>query len=76
MVKIRLMRGGRPKRPIYTLVAADSRMPRDGRFLEKLGQYRPNAESVLCNLKMQSIRAWLGKGAILSETVASLLKKK
>ena len=75
MVKIRLARGGRPKRPIYSLVAADSRMSRDGRFLEKLGQYNPNRQPVLSNLKTKSIQAWLSKGAVLTETVASLLKK-
>ena len=75
MVKIRLARGGRPKRPIYSLVAADSRMSRDGRFLEKLGQYNPNTQPVLSNLKTKSIQAWLSKGAVLTETVASLLKK-
>ena len=47
MVKIRMQRGGRTHKPIYTIVAANSREPRDGKFLEKLGQYDPNAETVL-----------------------------
>ncbi|MCY4643437.1 MAG: 30S ribosomal protein S16 [Bacteriovoracales bacterium] len=76
MVKIRLARVGRAKRPLYTIVAADSRMPRDGRFLEKLGQYRPNdSKQVLWDVKTDSIKSWLGKGAVLSETLTSLFKK-
>ena len=75
MVKIRLQRGGRTHRPVYTIVAANSRAARNGKFLEKLGQYDPNATEVLNNLKIESIQAWIGKGAQLSDTVKSLFRK-
>ena len=63
---------------LYTVVAIDSRIPRDGRFLEKLGQYHPNSRSEqnFWDVKAESIKSWVGKGAILSDTVASLLKEK
>jgi small subunit ribosomal protein S16 len=77
MIKIRMSRGGRKRAPIYTIVATDSRSPRDGRFLEKLGQYNPNAkdENVLTGVKTESIAKWLNDGAQLSDTVKSLFKK-
>jgi small subunit ribosomal protein S16 len=75
MVKIRLQRGGRTHRPVYTIVAANSRAARNGKFLEKLGQYNPNAENVLNNVNVEGIKTWIGKGAQLSDTVSSLLKK-
>ncbi|MEE2670254.1 MAG: 30S ribosomal protein S16 [Bdellovibrionota bacterium] len=75
MVKIRMQRGGRTHKPIYTIVAANSREPRDGKFLEKLGQYDPNAETVLKDVNVDGIKAWVAKGAQLSDTVSSLLKK-
>ncbi len=77
MVVIRLQRGGRTHSPVYTIVAADKRNPRDGRFLERLGQYDPNAHDgeVLKNVRAESIKAWMDKGAALSDTVKSLLKK-
>lgn len=75
MVKIRMQRGGRTHRPVYTIVAANSREPRDGKFLEKLGQYDPNAETVLKDVNVDGIKSWLGKGAQLSDTVNSLLRK-
>lgn len=75
MVKIRLSRGGRTHRPVYTIVAANSRNARDGKFLQKLGQYDPNAESVLKDVNVDAVNAWIGKGAQLSDTVASLFKK-
>lgn len=75
MVKIRLQRGGRTHRPVYTIVAANSRSARDGKFLEKLGQYDPKGENNLKDIKVEAIQAWIGKGAILSDTVKSLLKK-
>ena len=56
MVKIRLARGGRVHRPVYTIVAADSRKARDGRFLQKLGQYNPNSSSVLSGIKTEEIK--------------------
>lgn len=75
MVKIRMQRGGRTHKPVYTIVAANSRAARNGRFLEKLGQYDPNSKEVLKDVKVESIQAWLGKGAQLSDTVKSLFRK-
>ena len=75
MIKIRLARGGRVHRPVYTIVATDARNPRDGRFLEKLGQYDPKREEVLSAVKAESITAWMNKGAVMSDTVRTLLKK-
>ncbi|MCP4912090.1 MAG: 30S ribosomal protein S16 [Oligoflexia bacterium] len=77
MVVIRLARGGRTHKPIYTIVAADSRNSRDGRFLERLGQYDPSQEAgkTLNGVKAENIKAWLDKGAALSDTVKSLLKR-
>lgn len=75
MVKIRLSRGGRTHKPIYTIVAANSRNARDGKFLEKLGQYDPNAEQVLKEVKVESVKAWVEKGAQISDTVKSLFRK-
>ena len=77
MVKIRLARLGRKKLPLYTIVATDHRNPRDGKFLEKLGQYNPNVdgEKQLNAVKTENLRAWLNKGAALSDTVKTLLKR-
>ncbi len=77
MVVIRLARGGRARRPVYTIVAADSRCPRDGRFLDRLGQYGPDwpKGSELKGVKTELIKSWVGKGAIISDTVRSLLKR-
>lgn len=75
MVKIRLSRGGRTHKPVYTIVAANSRNARDGKFLEKLGQYDPNATEVLKDVKVDSIKSWLTKGAQVSDTVKSLFRK-
>lgn len=75
MVKIRLARGGRVHRPVYTIVAADSRKARDGRFLQKLGQYNPNSSSVLSGIKTEEIKVWISKGALMTDTVRSLFKK-
>jgi small subunit ribosomal protein S16 len=76
MVKIRLSRGGRTHAPIYTIVAANSRNARDGKFLEKLGQYNPTMEKdqTLSQVNVESIKSWIGKGAQVSDTVRSLLK--
>ena len=75
MVKIRLSRGGRIHRPVYTIVAADIRKARDGRFLEKLGQYDPNSSKILTGIKTEEIKTWLSKGALMTDTVKSLFKK-
>jgi len=74
MVKIRLARGGRKNRPIYTIVATNSRSPRDGQFLEKLGQYDPKAPKMLTSLNLEALKAWVTKGAQVSDTVRTLLK--
>ena len=75
MVKIRLQRCGTKKRPSYRVVAADSRFPRNGRFLEILGFYSPVLYSKDMNFKAERIQHWLGKGAQPTQTVARLLKK-
>lgn len=77
MIKIRLARQGRKKYPVYTIVAADIRSPRDGRFIEKLGQYNPNISEgdVLRNIKKERIQHWVDNGAVLTDTVASLFRK-
>ncbi len=70
-----MQRGGRTHRPVYTIVAANSRAARNGKFLEKLGQYDPNSKEILKDVKVEAIQAWLGKGAQMSDTVNSLFKK-
>lgn len=75
MVKIRLARGGRTHKPVYTIVAANSRSARDGNFLEKLGQYDPHSAEVLKDVKTEAVAAWLNKGAQMTDTVKSLFKK-
>lgn len=76
MIKIRLTRGGRVHNPVYTIVAADSRRARDGRFLEKLGQYNPSVEKdSLSGVKADRIADWVKRGAQMSDTVRTLLKR-
>jgi len=77
MVVIRLARGGAKKRPFYRIVVADKRAPRDGRFIEQLGFYNPNARGNEETLRIDSERLqyWLGEGAQMSERVAQLAKK-
>ena len=76
-VRIRLSRSGSKKRPYYHIVAADSRSPRDGRYIEKLGAYNPllpqDCEQRLV-LDQEKVKAWLSKGAQPTETVAYLIK--
>jgi len=74
-VKIRLARGGAKKKAIYSIVVADERCPRDGRFIAKLGQYDPAQGPVINGLKEELILEWLTKGAEPTETVLSLLRK-
>ncbi len=76
-MKIRLARGGSKKRPFYRIVAADSRMPRDGRFIEKLGTYNPllpkdSEERVKMN--MERVQYWLGEGALPTDRVSRMLE--
>ncbi len=76
MIKIRLARGGRIHKPVYTIVATDSRNARNGGFLEKLGQYAPlNNEAVLQGVNPERITAWIKLGAEMSPTVRTILKK-
>lgn len=75
-VKIRLQRGGKKKQPIYRIVAADSRYKRDGRFLERLGQYNPGTDPVTIDLKEGRVMYWLGVGATPTDTVKNLLSRK
>ena len=73
-VKLRLVRMGKPKQPTYRVVAADSRSPRNGRFIEILGTYEPRAEPSVVKIDNDKAQAWLAKGAQPTETVAKLLK--
>ena len=75
-VKLRLTRIGSKKNPIYRVVAADSRAPRDGKFLEIVGRYNPQTDPSTIELNEEKIRDWLSKGAQPSETVQRLLKVK
>ena len=74
-VHLRLTRMGRHKRPFYRVVATDSRMPRDGRFLEVIGTYDPLKESDKASFKEDRVLDWLKKGAQPTDTVRSLLRK-
>ena len=71
--KIRLQRGGRKARPIYSIVVADARAKRDGRFIEKLGTYNPNTNPATIDLNFDSALAWVMKGAQPTDTARSIL---
>ena len=76
MLRIRLTRGGTKKRPYYSIIIADSHAPRDGRFIEKVGTYNPllkKDDPTRVTLKLESITAWLAKGAQPSDRVARFL---
>lgn len=73
-VKLRLMRMGKKKQPVYRVVAADSRSPRDGRFIEILGTYEPRAEPSRIVLDSAKVDRWLRNGAQPTATVARLMK--
>ena len=75
MVRIRLTRMGAKKRPFYRMVAADSRAPRDGRFIEQLGYYDPMKEPKEIKLDLERIDYWLGHGAQPSDTCRHLIDK-
>ncbi len=75
-VKLRLTRVGSKKNPIYRVVAADSRAPRDGRFIEIVGRYNPQTDPSLIEFDEQKVRSWLEKGAQPTNAVARLLKAK
>jgi small subunit ribosomal protein S16 len=73
-VKIRLTRVGSKKNPIYRVVVADSRSPRDGRFIEIVGRYNPQTEPSTIDLDEVKIKDWVAKGAQPTEPVAKLMK--
>ena len=75
MVKIRLRRMGAKKAPFYRVVVADSRYPRDGRFIEEVGTYNPMTDPATVNLDKEKINAWIAKGAQPTDTVKALIDK-
>tara|TARA_A100001015_G_scaffold318453_1_gene438389 strand:+ start:2715 stop:3002 length:288 start_codon:yes stop_codon:yes gene_type:complete len=78
MIVIRLSRGGRKKKPFYHVVVADSRSPRDGAFLEKLGHYNPIADQKadqVIHIDMERVSHWVSKGAQIRERVKQLIRK-
>ena len=74
-VRIRLRRQGRKKAPTYRIVVADGRSPRDGKFLEILGQYAPRSGELALHLNVERANYWLNVGAQPTDTVRSLLRK-
>ena len=74
-VKIRLRRMGAKKSPFYRIVVADSRYPRDGRFIEEVGYYDPMTEPATIKLDNEKVEKWLANGAQPTETVRSILNK-
>ena len=75
-VRVRLTRVGSKKNPIWRVVVADQRSPRDGRFIETIGHYNPQTDPSTIELDEEKVRDWLSKGAQPSDTVARLLKVK
>jgi small subunit ribosomal protein S16 len=75
MVRIRLRRMGKTKQPSYRVVVADSRAPRDGRFIEIIGHYNPIRQPKVLEIKHDRARYWLGVGASPSESVVTLFKR-
>lgn len=75
MVKIRLMRIGSKKKPFYRIVAADSRSPRDGKFLEILGYYDPKKKPHVLEVNTERVKDWISKGAQTSERVGKLISE-
>ena len=75
MVKIRLRRMGAKKAPFYRIVVADSRYPRDGRFIEELGYYNPMTEPAEIKVDADKAKQWIANGAQPTDTVKALLKK-
>jgi len=74
-VHIRLTRKGRKKQPFYRIIVADSKSPRDGKFLDILGTYDPMQDPAVVNVDNDKLDAWMVKGALPSTTVKSILKK-
>ncbi len=75
MVKIRLKRMGAKKKPFYRIVVADSRTPRDGRFIEEIGYYNPLKEPAEIKVDAEKVKKWISNGAQPTDTVKALLKK-
>lgn len=75
MVKIRLKRMGAHKKPFYRVVVADSRTPRNGRFIEEIGTYNPLKDPAEINIDNEAAQKWLDNGAQPTDTVRALLKK-
>jgi len=75
VLRIRLTRFGKKKQPFYRIVVADDRAPRDGKYIEKLGYYNPLTEPEEVKAKSERLTFWLNKGAQMTATVRSLLKK-
>jgi small subunit ribosomal protein S16 len=75
MLSIRLRRAGATRKPHYRVVVADSREPRDGRFVEVLGHYDPRKDPAVVKIDAERTEYWIGKGAQPSDTVRSLLKQ-
>lgn len=75
MVKIRLRRMGAKKAPFYRIVVADSRYPRDGRFIEEIGYYNPLTEPAEVKIDAEKAQKWMKNGAQPTDTVKALLKK-
>lgn len=73
--KIRLKRMGAKKKPFYRVVVADSRYPRDGRFIEEIGYYDPCCDPAIIKIDEEKVKVWTANGATLSDTVKSLIKK-
>ena len=74
-VRIRLKRIGAKNEPVYRIVVTDSRNPRDGRFIEEIGTYRPGLQAEKVKLDLERAKHWISKGAQPSETVASFIKR-
>jgi small subunit ribosomal protein S16 len=74
-VKIRLKRIGAKKVPFYRVVVADSRAPRDGRFIEEIGTYNPLTDPATINIDVETAKKWISTGAQPTDTVRALLKK-
>ena len=74
-VKIRLRRMGAKKAPFYRVVVADSRYPRDGRFIEEIGYYNPQTEPIELKVDAEKAKKWVANGAQPTDTVKALLKK-
>ena len=74
MVKIRLRRMGKKKAPVYRIVVADSRSPRDGRFIEEIGTYNPTQDPSVYRIDEEAAKKWLSNGAQPTAEVAKLLK--